>query len=143
LITNAGKDHLVKYQARIVPEPANYIALGVGTTAAAGTDIALAFEVERIPVASTNADISNDRIVLSGAIPIQTINTIYEIGLYYSNLTSSLTKTLPLPGTDISLWTNATMTPTNARVSPQALKVDFVTSGTTTAEYLAAFLDFS
>jgi hypothetical protein len=143
LITDKGIDHLLKYQARIVLYPANFMVLGVGTAAAAGDDTNLNFEAQRLPIDAINADLANNRLVFSSTIPVNTVESIYEVGLYYADSSTTFSKLLPYPGTDINLWTNATLTTANARVSPQTLKIDFVTSGTTTAESIATIQDLS
>lgn len=142
MISDAGKGHILKAMTGVVASIANYVLLGVDQTAEASDDTGLGLEITRVPITSVSPDLDNQRIVFSASVQPGLINTIYEIGLLY---TESLDagRTLPIPGSEMSFWTNSSLVTTNARASLSTLKVDFVASGTTLAEDSALNADLS
>lgn len=134
MITNGGKTTIKRFFARQVGQIAGSLALGVGTTAATVNDTKLSFEVVRVPITSINADIDNNRLVFKASVTPGQINTIYEVGLFSSQITTANIRMLNLLGNIPGLWTNGTLDITNARANPKALKIDYVANGTTNAE---------
>lgn len=143
MITNGGKTIIKRFFARQVGQIAGSLALGVGTTAVAAGDTRLQFEVVRVPVTSINADIDNNRLVFKASLLPGLINTIYEIGVYSSAVSSVAVRSLNLLGDTPVAWTNGTLDATNARANKQALKIDYVASGTTNAELTGLSEDLS
>lgn len=143
MITTKGKSQVIKAVTGNLPQIANYIVFGVGNAAETVDDESLQFEVARSAVDSISPDLTNQRVVFSGSILPGLLNTVYEVGIVYSESQSGINITLPLPGTEASAWTNSSLSASNARASLQALKVDFTASGTTTAEYLSLNQDLS
>lgn len=141
MITTAGKTTIKRFLAGQVSRFGGSLALGVGTTAAVLGDIALNYEVVRLPVASMNVDLDTDKIIFRADLPPGTLNTIYEIGLYSED--QILSSNVPLDLAGLATWTNATLVTTNARVSPLTAKVDFVANGTTNAELIGFSQDWS
>lgn len=140
MITNEGRLHIKRFHAGYVPRMAGSIVLGTGTTAAALGDKSLVSEIVRLPVLSSNVDTAGNRWVFTASLPANSINTVYEVGLYSEVSTTPVAKAVPLSQFS---WTNGTFSATNARAAIQAVKIDYVASGTTNAEISDFFEDYS
>jgi hypothetical protein len=138
MITDAGKDALLKYLAGQIPQIGGALVFGVGTTLPTGADTKLEYEVYRSPVTSINADLTNSRLVFKCSLLPAVMGTIYEIGLYTSNRKAPYTA-IPISG----IWTNGSLVSTNARINGQTVKVDFTASTLTNAEQSGFMQDFS
>lgn len=134
MITSNGKSVISRYLGGQTPQIAGALALGVGSTAVTVNDVRLQYEVIRLPINSIAADLTNNRLVFKANLQPGLINTIYEVGLYSSSDLTSGYLRLPLLKSTPAIWTNGTLTSTNARANVQALKIDFVANGTTNAE---------
>lgn len=82
MITTEGKRHIKRYLAGYTPAIATAVALGVGTRAEDGSDIALQFEAARADITLVQYDFSTDELVFKGPIPDDYVGDIYEVGLY-------------------------------------------------------------
>lgn len=142
MITNNGKNVIKQFHARQVPQIGASLAFGVGATAATVNDTRLVYEVIRVPVLSVSADLSNDIIVFRASLPPGQINQIYEVGLWSANPAVSKNMTLNVLGGN-GVWTNGTLSNSNARANPNALKIDYVANGTTNAELSGLVADLS
>lgn len=143
MITNGGRTIIKRFFARQVGQIAGSLALGVGTQAVTVNDNRLQFEVIRVPVTSINADIDNNRLVFKASLLPGLINTIYEVGMYSSALSTAAVRNLNIIGNTPTSWTNGTLDTANARASSQALKIDYVANGTTNAELTGLSEDLS
>lgn len=143
MITSNGKLQIKRYLAGQASSIASYLALGTGATAATVNDTRLGFEVVRTPILSISVDPNSDRVVFRANITPGQLNTAYEIGLWGSAPTDG-GRALGVIGANLPVvWTNGTMTSTNARANTTALKVDYVANGTTNAELTGFFEDLS
>jgi hypothetical protein len=143
VITNNGKNAIKRYFSGQLPQIGGSIALGVGVDPAALTDVSLDYEVIRIPITSINADLSNDRVVFMGSVVPGSIKTIYEVGLYSSQIANLDYSSLDLFNQNNLAWTNGTLVTANSRANPLALKIDYVANGTTNAELVGVNYDLS
>lgn len=143
MITNLGKTIIKRFYSRQVAEIANYMAIGVGSTAATINDTQLNYEVVRYPLISINPDMAGDRIVFRSSIPAAIMTQAYEVGLYsVSGGAPDKSRTINIFRTELP-WTNSSYVVTNARVSPKTLKIDYVANGTTNSEVYGVSEDFS
>lgn len=142
MITSNGKAQLKRFYARQVGDIADSLGFGVGATAASLGDVRLGYEVVRVPILSINVDPGSDRIVFRAQVQPGQIKTIYEIGLWASGLSSPEATNLSLLDGP-SVWTNGTLSSSNARISTSALQVNYVANGTTNAEVSGFLVDLS
>lgn len=143
MITSNGKLVISKYIGGQLGRIADSIVVGAGSAAATVNDVRLQYEVSRLPVSSINVDLSSSRLVFKGSLQPGLVNTVYEIGLYSSGLLDNGTLYAPLLNSTSATWTNGTLTSSNARANPMALKIDFSASGTTNAELSGFLIDAS
>lgn len=143
MITDAGKLAVLRFNAGLLPQIAGSMAIGVGTATEAGTNIALNYEVARIPLVSINPDIANNQVVYRTTLQPGVVGTVYEIGLYLSGIITDDSFVLPVPGNVVTRWTNATFVTTNARASKNTAKVDVAANGTISAEIFGLSADLS
>lgn len=135
LITDEGKRLVLRYLAGQAPSLGGAIGLGVSAVAANAADIALGFEIERIPVDLRNADYTTDVVLFKGTIDQDTTFKIYEAGLWSTasnNLSGEFDSRL-LTTFDLELeeWTNVVVDTTANRTSVDAVRVDAAISSTT------------
>lgn len=143
MITSNGKLQIKRFLAGQASSIASYIALGTGATAATVNDTRLGFEVVRTPILSISVDPNSDKVVFRTSLNPGVINTAYEIGLWGSAPTDE-GRALSVVGSNLPVvWTNGTLTNTNARANAMALKVDYVANGTTNAELTGFYEDLS
>lgn len=142
MITSNGKLQIKRFHARQAPEIGAALAFGVSPTAATVNDVRLGFEVVRVPVISVNVDPSADRIVFRAQIQPGQIKTVYEIGLWSSALDSTINTNLNLMNAMMP-WTNGTLTSSNARIGTNAVQINYVANGTTSAEVSGFSTDLS
>jgi len=143
MITANGKLQIKRYLAGQSPEIAAFIALGTSSAAVNVNNTRLGFEVVRVPVLSVSVDPNSDKIVFRGSVEPNLISTAYEVGLWGSSPVDT-GRALGVIGPDLPvIWTNGTMSSSNARVSISALKIDYNANGTTNAELSGFFEDLS
>lgn len=142
MITNQGKGVVTNFFGRQTATLGGALAVGVSSDAPALDDETLGFEVVRVPVSSTSADLDNHRIIFKAVIPPGLVSNIYEIGLYHDGTIArarNITLTSPTAGT----WTNATVVNSNYRIGTSSVNIEANANSTTTAEYVALGTDIS
>ena len=142
MITNSGIDATVEFFGQQRANLVTHLALGVGTTAESASDTELEFEVVRLPLSSVSVDLVADEVIYIAELTPGTIKTIYEIGAFTDDAVDS-GRMISTSDQTTANWTNATISTSNVRVGKQTVKVDYVTSGTTTAELTDLTEDFS
>lgn len=143
MITANGKLQIKRYLARQVGEIASFLALGTGSQAANVNDSRLSFEVARVPVQSISVDPNSDKVVFRSTFAPGAINMVHEIGLWAPSPIDTSRFLNVLSATSPVLWTNGTLTSTNARANTDALKIDYVANGTTNSELTGIMDDLS
>lgn len=84
MITNQGKELLVKYLAGKIARWADAIEVGIGETAATVNDTSLEFPYRRFPVDNVDYDEVNSKVIVRATIPQEVSTGIYEVGLFTS-----------------------------------------------------------
>lgn len=125
MITTQGKNLLFRYLAGYVPRIAESIAIGVGNSAASVNDTNLDFEVNRVAVTITSADIVNEKVIFKGTIPQEYVGKIYEVGLWYGNPAQSEGSSTIIADFDsqVEEWVGGTWNTTVARIGVDALQI--------------------
>lgn len=130
MITSTGKGVINSFFAGQTRQLAGGLVFGVGAAAASSTDTTLGFEVLRVPLTNTVADLGNNRIVYKGTIPPGMVSQISEVGIIHQFAPDSGRN---VKITEVAGWTNATLTTANARAHPHTVQVNANASTTTTA----------
>lgn len=81
MITNAGKNHILRRNAGIVNSIADTILLGISNTPESATDNRLSHEFMRLDVVSIYPDVDNGNLIFKTVIPAEVKGSIYEVGL--------------------------------------------------------------
>jgi len=81
MITNAGKNHILRRNAGIVNSIADTILLGISNTAESANDNRLSHEFMRLDVVSIYPDVDNGTLVFKTVVPAELKGSIYEVGL--------------------------------------------------------------
>lgn len=144
MIVQTGKDQIRRFFAGETARIADTMVFGVGTTSVTNADTKLAMEIVRVPITSINADMANGRVVFKSSLNPGQIKTIYEMALY-SNPDKNTEPGRTLAGlfNGPGIWSNATYAEQNARANTSALKLDYVSNGTTTSELFGLAEDLS
>ena len=133
LITDAGKEHILRYLAGQESQLAGAIAVGIGEQAAAGTDTKLALEVARGGVTLSSPN-STGKITFKSFIDDDREIKIYECGLFSDNVISGDDTTLfTFSASDEYDWTNAAIQTSNSRYGGSSLYVNATGGSTKTA----------
>lgn len=85
MITAAGKQYIKSYLAGIVPNIAQSLAVGVGSSAPADSNTRLQFEVARADITLTSFDFINDKLIFKAPVPEGLGGTLYEVGIFSSS----------------------------------------------------------
>lgn len=146
MITTSGKTFIKRYLAGKAGTAAGAISMGIGDAAAQVADTRLQFEFSRIPVALTEYDFVDDKLVFKGSIPAEVSGKIYEIGLWTDEINtlagnqgSRLVTTFE---SDSEEWTNGTFDTNTVRIGPNSLKHTPTASTTVTSTMSNLTLDF-
>ncbi|WXW92556.1 tail fiber [Streptomyces phage Enygma] len=125
MITTQGKSIIFRYLAGYVPRIAESIAIGVGNSAASVNDTTLDFEINRVLVTITAADIVNDKIVFKGIIPQEFVGKIYEVGLWFGSPAQNAGASSIIVDFDQAgeAWDTGTWDTTIARIGTDALQI--------------------
>lgn len=121
MITTQGKAVVSNFFGGQTPRIAGAVCIGVGTTSESVDDTALNFEVVRLPVTSTSADLANNRIIYKAVVPAGVASSIYEVGIYHQALSDS-GKLLNV--TNMGGWSGATVVTNNARARNATVQID-------------------
>jgi hypothetical protein len=147
LITDAGKDHIIRFMSGQTRVLAGTIAIGTGAAVPASTDTYLTYEFDRATIYLTAPDFVNRTLVFKGTLPATTIGTIYEVGLYsgiYSSISNGTTPhSLASFETGLETWDTGTYTTTRARIGTVALRVSPAASASVTSVLPSVGLDLS
>jgi hypothetical protein len=81
LITTAGKNVILRYLARMVPDYSGAIAVGLDSTAAAAADVRLGIQTSKVPIIMKSVDYTNQTITYKGTLDPNLVTVIYEMGL--------------------------------------------------------------
>lgn len=135
MITNQGKTVVNSFFAGQTRQLGGALVFGTGTTAASSSDKGMGFEVLRVPLTSTAADLGNNRVVYKATIPAGLVSQISEVGLLHQYAPDSGRN---IKITEIAGWVNATITPTNARAHAHSVQVSANASATVTATLTGA-----
>lgn len=142
MITTEGAKAVVEFFAQQRANIVTHLAVGVGTALPTVSDTELSLEVVRLPLVSVSADLVNSKVIYIAELPPGNVKTIYEVGAWTDDANDS-GRMLSTTDSTTANWSNATISPDNARVGTQTVKVDYTGSGTTTAELLTLTEDFS
>ena len=66
LITTAGKSMVLRYLAKMVPDYAGAIAVGLDGTTAAAADVRLGIQTAKVPIIMKSVDFTNQTITFKG-----------------------------------------------------------------------------
>jgi hypothetical protein len=137
LITTEGARLILRVLAEQASSLGQAIGLGVGNAAAVVGDTRLKWEIDRAAIDIKNVDYDNSRVIMKTTLPQNSIYTIYEVGLW-SQFTNSfnsdnVSRVLTTFETAFESWTNTTLDSTQARTSPDSVKIDAGASATTTS----------
>lgn len=87
MITIGGKTQIKQYMAGIESAIARTIAFGIGGAAEAVGDTKLGFEVGRSQVRLVSYDFTNNKLIFKADVDSTFGGTIYEVGLFTTNVT--------------------------------------------------------
>ena len=145
LITTEGRRVILDSISGNLPSKlVGSLAVGVGSTAAATSDVTLDFEVSRVDVDVSTPDYVNESVIYKADFPVQSEFIAYEAGAYYSDsevLAGDSYLILNIDQ-DYDTWTAGTYNSTNSRLG-EALRLTATTSGTTTSDQAVNALDLS
>jgi hypothetical protein len=142
LITTEGSAQILRYFAGIERVLAASVAVGVGTAAAATSDTALQFEIDRTDVILVSPDFLNENIVFKARLPKEMVASIREVGLF-SQFAAQVTGNMVANFTSDEIWDVGTFESANARVGGEALRLTGTAGGSQTSVLLGLGLDFS
>lgn len=144
MITTAGRLHIKKYLAEIVPHIAQSIALGIGTSPESVEQTTLDFEVIRADITNISYDFTTDRIIYKATIPPSFVGTIYEAALFSQSsntLAQGFGSTMITAFDTGELWTGSFATGT--RYGADGLSLTPAASSTVTNTLSGLSRDFS
>lgn len=146
MITTVGKTFIKRYLAGKAGTAAGAISLGIGDVAAQASDTSLQFEFARIPVALTEYDFVDDKLVFKGSVPAEIAGKIYEIGLWTDEINALAgnqgSRLVTSFESDSEEWTSGTFDTNTVRIGPDSLKHTPSASTTTTSTMSNLTLDF-
>jgi hypothetical protein len=132
IITNFGKNLILKYLASNVSSYAGAVAVGVSPKNPSPSDYVLDYELFRIPIAYKTVNPANSSIIFKGTAGSKYIGKIYEIGLFPSldNPASGAFQTSTLFGFDSDEnWQNVVLRDiTNARIGSSGIQMNALTN---------------
>lgn len=143
MITTAGKRHIKRYLAGLVPSIGDSIAIGVGPKAEAVGDTNLQFESERIPVDIVSYDFENDRLVFKTSLPDYYAGTIYEVGLFYGRPAFNTKMLTTVEATEPWSFGSNVAFNTNTRIGSDALRFTPAANGSASATLGSMAFDLS
>lgn len=82
LITDEGKKAILRYLAAKVEAWSGGIAIGVGSSTPAATDVSMNFEIGRGEVDLWSPDFADNSIIVKGTIPVDVVGDIHEVGIH-------------------------------------------------------------
>lgn len=152
MLTNEGKQHIRRYLAGYVPNIAQSIAYGIGSSAESATDTSLQLEAGRIQIVTTGYDFVTDNIIYKATFPSDLTVDIYEVGLYSRFVDDAAFGSYP--SKNISTFDSATeswltagspsdFSNTNTRIGADSLFHQLLASGTETSSLGDISLDLS
>lgn len=89
MITDAGKTFIKRYLAGHAGTLVGAISVGIGDVAPAAGDQRLQFEFARVPVIVTDYDFEADELIFKGSLEEEIEGTIYEVGIWTSEINSA------------------------------------------------------
>lgn len=146
LITDAGKELILRKLADQATSLGGAIGVGVSDTAPAATDIRLGFEIARATVTVKYPNFDNFYIIYKAELPQEDEYTVYEAGLWSqgSDTLSGMFASRQLAlFTSSEGWSNTTVDSTNSRASITAARVDVTAGNTVSVRRSGLSLDLS
>lgn len=136
LITNFGKQLILKFLANNVTSYAGALAVGISAKNTSPSDYVLDYELFRIPIVYKTVNLSTSSIKFKGTAGSSYAGKVYEIGLFPSvdNAMSGAYQTRTIFGFDSDEnWINvAARDTTNTRVGTSAITMTATTSSSYT-----------
>lgn len=146
MITTKGKNVILRYLGGQTSSIGGSLAAGAGSTAAVVGDTRLTFEIERATVDVTSIDFINQRVIFKGTFPQTSVGTIYEIGLYTSETSSSTlldSRRILSFQNGLEAWTTGTFGAFSSRAGADSLRLSPAASATVTSVLDPIILDLS
>jgi hypothetical protein len=148
LITELGRQHIMRYLAGLVGTLGGSLAVGIGAVAPTSTDDRLTLEFDRATVSLSSVDFINNRIVFKGTLEQGLVGTIYESGLFSQALSTDARGyesrlLFAFGNSDGEAWTGNTYAAGNNRLAANAMRVTAPTSGSGTATLSNIIMDLS
>lgn len=128
MITNEGK---VMFGEALAAGVGGFIAIGVSQTAPTADDVALGFEVIRVPVRTAEYDVAGGRVVYSATVPEHLGLKIGEVGLVSTASSSQSSGIVTSFDPSFEDWSTGTWVTDNVRVGSEGLRL----SGQTSASF--------
>lgn len=82
MLTNNGKNLLMRYLANVSPGFVREIGVGIGSTSPTADDTRLEFEISRVTVTTGSINGSTNEVIYNGALPAIDEYLVREIGLF-------------------------------------------------------------
>lgn len=82
MLTNAGKENILKYMAGYINQLADTISIGIGSTPESPDDKDLVFETDSQAIQQVGLDLANNKIIYKVSLPQEIAGSIKELGLW-------------------------------------------------------------
>jgi len=142
VVTETGKQYILRYMAGLVPTMANSIAVGASSEPAYDTDTELEFELARGDIYLRSVDYGTRDVIWKATIPVGPSGVIHEVGLFPSskNNSSGNYQSATLFTFDTTEdWTNISETDTvNSRIYGAGIK-DTITTASTSVNHVLPY----
>jgi hypothetical protein len=126
VITANGRRFIKRYLAGQSGTLVGAIGVGIGSTAPTLNDSRMEFEFARIPVAVTDYDFAADQLVFKGTLNEEVDGTIYEVGLWTSEVNSAAgnqeSRIITTFDSETEEWDIETFDTANTRIGVDSLK---------------------
>ena len=146
MITLRGKTFFKRYLANQAGQVAGAASFGIGNSAASTADERLQFEFSRIPLSIIQYDPVTDRVVFKGTLPAEVSGTIYEVGLWTSEVNNASinqeARVITTFDSSSEEWDIETFDTVGTRIGLDSLKHTPIASATTTSVMAGVSLDF-
>lgn len=145
MITARGRTFIKRYLAGQSGTLVGALSVGIGNAAPALNDERMQFEFARVPVLVTDYDFVNDQLIFKGTLDEEIEGTIYEIGIWTSEVNSAAgnqeSRIITTFDSETEDWDVETFDTANTRIGIDSLKHTPAASGTSASVLSGITLD--
>lgn len=145
MITAKGRTFIKRYLAGQSGTLVGAISVGIGDAATTLNDARMQFEFARVPVTVTDYDFVNDQLIFKGTLSEEVEGTVYEVGIWTSEVNSAAgnqeSRIITTFDSETEDWDIETFDTANTRIGIDSLKHTPVASAVSASVLTGITLD--